>query len=215
MGLREEKKERQRCEILDAAIDLFRARGYDQTRVQDIIDRLRISEATFFNYFPSKDALLHEFVLRQIDRESDQLRKVLADGRETVRERIRKVAKRIACAWSTDRDFMAVAVARSNLFSATGQLKEKELRNYSLVARLFQEGQRRGEFRRNVAPAQLAEMFTAIYSFTAGNWLIGWWEGPQEALATRLMRAVDILLDGCAIPSEKRAASAITKRKSR
>ena len=41
-----------------AAAALFRKRGYEQTRVRDIIERLRISEVTFFNYFPSKDALI-------------------------------------------------------------------------------------------------------------------------------------------------------------
>ena len=46
MGLREEKKTAQRRAILDAAVALFRRRGYEQTRVQDIIDRLRISEAS-------------------------------------------------------------------------------------------------------------------------------------------------------------------------
>ncbi len=46
MGLREEKKVEQRRAILDAAVALFRKRGYEQTRVQDIITRLRISRTS-------------------------------------------------------------------------------------------------------------------------------------------------------------------------
>ena len=56
MGLREEKKAEQRRAILDTAAALFRKRGYEETRVRDIVERLRISEVTFFNYFPTKDA---------------------------------------------------------------------------------------------------------------------------------------------------------------
>src|SRR5213080_4444421 len=67
MGLREEKKAEQRRAILDTAIALFRERGYEQTRVQDIIQRSRISEATFFNYFPKKDALIFEIAIDQLD----------------------------------------------------------------------------------------------------------------------------------------------------
>lgn len=66
MGLREEKKERTRREILDTAIGLFRERGYDNTRIQDIIERIPISEATFFNYFPAKDTRLEAFVLDRV-----------------------------------------------------------------------------------------------------------------------------------------------------
>ena len=58
MGLREEKKQATRAAIVDTALELFRAKGFHATRIQDITDRLRISEATFFNYFPTKESVL-------------------------------------------------------------------------------------------------------------------------------------------------------------
>src|SRR5277367_2308042 len=98
MGLREEKKAEQRRAILDAAIALFRRRGYDQTRVQDIIDRLRISEATFFNYFPTKDALLRDFALDQLDFSMAAVRAALDQHHRSVPDRIRTVMKQ----WARD-----------------------------------------------------------------------------------------------------------------
>ena len=39
---------------------LFTERGYEATRIADIIEAVGVSEATFFNYFPTKAALLDQ-----------------------------------------------------------------------------------------------------------------------------------------------------------
>src|SRR5580700_7519847 len=59
-GLRERKKERLRQQIVETALHLFRQRGYEKTRIDDIVHTLEISQPTFFRYFPSKDAVLRE-----------------------------------------------------------------------------------------------------------------------------------------------------------
>lgn len=47
-----------RAEILDAAQQLFYAKGYEHTSVQDIIDQVGIAKGTFYHYFGSKIELL-------------------------------------------------------------------------------------------------------------------------------------------------------------
>ena len=59
-GLRERKKARLRQEIIETALRLFRAKGYENTRVEDVVQVLEISQPTFFRYFPTKDAVLYE-----------------------------------------------------------------------------------------------------------------------------------------------------------
>ena len=198
MGLREEKKAEQRRAILDAAVALFRRRGYGRTRVQDIIARLRISEATFFNYFPAKDALLDAFAEEQLDETAVNLAMLLNQKDLPVPDRIRGLMRLWALGLSADRKFSEIMTARSQLLSAPqGILREKVLRNYQLFERLFAEGQRRGEIRRDAQPRQLAEMLEGIFTITAGNWLVGWWKDESEALEPRLMHAVEVFLDGC------------------
>ncbi|MFI5395495.1 MAG: TetR/AcrR family transcriptional regulator [Candidatus Binatia bacterium] len=196
MGLREEKKQHQRREIYDTAIALFRERGYDQTRVQDIIARLRISEGTFFNYFPAKDAILHEFALETVDLYDTLLRHEAEVHERSVPDRIRDALRTMAVGIEADREFMAVVFTRSKLLSAEGLIKEKEMRAYDLLADLFRTGQARGEVRDDIRPLQLAEILTGIYSQTMVNWLIGWWK-HRDRLEPRMMRAVDVFLDGC------------------
>ncbi len=69
-GLRERKKARLRQQIVETALHLFRQRGYENTRIDDIAQTLEISQPTFFRYFPSKDAVLREVGRRAFARQA-------------------------------------------------------------------------------------------------------------------------------------------------
>ena len=57
------KASERRSDIISAARHLFRAKGYDKTTMQDVIQRLGIAKGTIYHYFPSKEVLL-EAVLK-------------------------------------------------------------------------------------------------------------------------------------------------------
>ncbi|MFI6569707.1 helix-turn-helix domain-containing protein [Nocardia fluminea] len=57
-ALRDRKRERTRRAILVAAVELFEARGYEETTVADIAAEAEVGTRTFFNYFASKEELL-------------------------------------------------------------------------------------------------------------------------------------------------------------
>ena len=63
-GLRERKKARTHQGIVEAAVEVFRERGYEKTTVEEIVRRVEISQPTFYKYFTSKDAVLREVALR-------------------------------------------------------------------------------------------------------------------------------------------------------
>jgi len=52
--------------LLTAALALFREKGYDATTVEEITGRADVAKGTFFNYFPSKEALLGELTTWQL-----------------------------------------------------------------------------------------------------------------------------------------------------
>lgn len=63
MGI-SERKEREKLEmrkrILDAAMAMFLADGYDKTSIRNIAEKIEYSPATIYLYFKDKDELLYE-----------------------------------------------------------------------------------------------------------------------------------------------------------
>jgi AcrR family transcriptional regulator len=57
--LRERKKQRTRQAIAAAAFELFTSRGFDHVTVTEVARRAEVSEATVFNYFPTKEDLVY------------------------------------------------------------------------------------------------------------------------------------------------------------
>jgi AcrR family transcriptional regulator len=58
VGLRELKKQRTRQQIADTAWRLFAERGFDEVPVAEVAREAEVSEATVFNYFPTKEDLV-------------------------------------------------------------------------------------------------------------------------------------------------------------
>jgi AcrR family transcriptional regulator len=62
---REEKSERSRRQVLDAALQLFSHQGYRATTVREIADAAKVSTGNVYHHFPDKEAifrtLLDEF----------------------------------------------------------------------------------------------------------------------------------------------------------
>jgi AcrR family transcriptional regulator len=60
--------------ILDVALDLFVERGYDQTSLREIADRLGVTKAALYYHFPSKGDILIALHLRMHELIRGQLR---------------------------------------------------------------------------------------------------------------------------------------------
>src|SRR5215471_12164167 len=60
LGLRERKKQRTRQLIAETARRMFVERGFDAVPVAAVARAAEVSEATVFNYFPTKEDLVYQ-----------------------------------------------------------------------------------------------------------------------------------------------------------
>ncbi|HEX9161047.1 MAG TPA: TetR/AcrR family transcriptional regulator [Thermoanaerobaculia bacterium] len=56
---REEKSERSRRQVLDAALRLFSRRGYRATTMRDIAEAAKVSTGNVYHHFPDKDTIFN------------------------------------------------------------------------------------------------------------------------------------------------------------
>ncbi len=67
MGLREEKEQLTRSQIMDVAFDLFCEQGIEPTEMLQIAKRAKISRPTLYRYFETKERLAEEVYLRNLE----------------------------------------------------------------------------------------------------------------------------------------------------
>lgn len=194
LGLRERKKARLRQQIIDTSIRLFRKRGYEATRVEDIVQLLEISQPTFFRYFPSKDAVLREVGRRGFNCIKEHLETELSSDATTA-ERLQRMYEDMAREVESDRPLWTAIV----LSGAMDPVRSPQMRRAdeiacALLRAVLQEGQTRGEVTKKFPPSHLAEFMEGLYTTVVRRWAVDL-SGPHS-LNERVRSAVAFFLEG-------------------
>jgi AcrR family transcriptional regulator len=193
-GLRERKKARLRQQIIDTSIRLFRKRGYESTRVEDIVQVLEISQPTFFRYFPSKDAVLREVGRRGFACIKEHLESELSSKASTA-DRLRRMFEAMAKEVEADRPLWRAVV----LSGAMDPVRSPEMRRpeetaVSLLREVLAEGQARGEITRAFPVTHLAGYMEGLYTTAVRRWAVNL--AGTQSLSERVHNAVEFFLRG-------------------
>jgi AcrR family transcriptional regulator len=191
-GLRERKKARLRRQIIDTSIKLFRKRGYEATRIDDIVQALEISQPTFFRYFPTKDAVLREVGERGYACICERLRSEVSRKAHTS-ERLRRFYLSMAREVEADRQLWQAVV----LSGAMDPVRSAELRGHEeaavrLLREILMQGQKQGEVTRTFPVVHLAEFMEGLYNTVVRQWAVDL-TGPHK-LTERVRSAVEFFL---------------------
>ena len=65
--------------IMEACVPLFLEKGYYDTTIKDILTAANVAHSSFFNIFPTKDALLLEYVKYMFQNQFDMANQFLGD----------------------------------------------------------------------------------------------------------------------------------------
>ena len=189
-----------RAELLDVALQLFLARGYERVAVQDITDAVRVAKGTFYHYFVSKADLLAQVCERQTAALLAAAQPLARDTAGDAPARLRAV---IALMWGWKRENVAIAEQHSRvLYADENQPLRLRLRRsldafVPLLAGIVADGRAEGSF----------AVDDPVQATRAMMWL---WEGVGEWMMPRLLGAGE----PAAVADELLAASRAAERAS-
>jgi TetR/AcrR family transcriptional repressor of nem operon len=84
-------KEFDEAEVLDQALELFRARGFKHTSFADLVDELGVSRQSLYDTYGNKEALYHQALKRYLARGLDQMRRAMEADDQPVRESLARL----------------------------------------------------------------------------------------------------------------------------
>jgi AcrR family transcriptional regulator len=184
-GRRDRKKREVRARIYQGARALFLDKGVDATRVEEIAAAADVSQATFFNYFPSKRAVLQEMARELMDRLYVLLDEVRRDGRTTqdkLRHYFSLSARGVRKRQLLTRDLLLEITHTSTDIGHGGP----EIRRiHKAYAAILRDGQGRGEVRTDLDALFLAEMVFGAFAAVFTNWL----NDPRYPIEARAEKA--------------------------
>jgi len=189
-------REKRRRELLDAACELFAAKGYEKTNVSDIAARAGVSQGTIYWYFKSKDELLlavFEDWLAQLAQ--DYVAIVGQPG--TTEDRLRRYARAAARRMQEAEALIPIETEFWTLIFRNDAIRERfgELfRQFRAdIADLFRQGVTSGELRSDINPDHLAAIAIAVYD----GLVLQWAAEPQAVDWFAITETfVDVMLNG-------------------
>ncbi len=191
-GKREAGKQDRRDRLYDAALALFRQQGYEQTTVDQITRQAGLAKGTFFNYFPTKDAVLRYMGAREIGRLGAGS---LAGGSASAIGNLKRLLTALAGSLEADRQLVRLIFARG---ITVPELLCGDAGGFSIrptAALLLRRAQNMHEVAGWFDPDVLAAALDALYL----QQLVCWCEAEEPyPLAERLTGILDLLLMGIA-----------------
>lgn len=194
---RERKKRELRTRIYNCAAGLFLKRGFEATTVDEIANTADVAQATFFNHFASKDALLSEMtgeVFSVIQAILESQRKRPAPTREKLYHMAEDAARVVEETRLLTRDVLLSLMRNTGRPGTAAPLLHQV---HEAFAEFIRDGQSRGDVRDDQDARFLSEMLVGIFHATISNWL----NEPNYPLGDRLQRAAVFIGDAIAPPA--------------
>jgi len=106
MRISAEQKAENRRAILDAAVDLMIEKGFRSMSMRAVARKAGIGDATIYNYFPTKESLIHGYYLEALETAVTTLSEVEDIDRYDLRERLQIFLETILEGYLADREFV-------------------------------------------------------------------------------------------------------------
>jgi AcrR family transcriptional regulator len=188
----------QRSDIIQAAAQIFRRKGFHGTSMQDIADAVNLQKSSLYYHVPSKQDILLEILDWALDLLIDDMQTVLQSdlpAKDKLRRAIHVYVDRL----TEDADLATVLLMEHRSLEPDLQQDHIQRRDRyeALWRRLIEEGIREGTFR-NVDPR-----LTGFALLGVQNWMLTWYRSDGSMRAADLANHFcDLFLKGLLLPIE-------------
>ena len=190
MSLRDEKKIETKNNIFEVAGRLFKEKGYDNTTVDEITKEAGIGKGTFFNYFPTKEALLQDFIRQKEELVFDLVKDQLTRNIPT-KEKIKNILVLMAKSNEKDRELTKLFVFEH--MKHYGQEERKSTSLNQLIQIIFEKGIKTEDFKIGLDYKMAAGNLAGIYFFSLMEWL---WSKDDYSLSEDISKRIDMIFEG-------------------
>lgn len=180
LSRREREKLQHKREILDVALKLFSEKGYHNVSMEEIAREAEFAVGTLYNFFKSKEEL-YKGLVKEV---ADKFHSSLASAIEEKGDEIEKLRNYLRIKGNIFRENLSVirlyfAETRGVSFSVIAGLEAELREQYNdfleRLSRLFEEGIKKGIFKKIADPFYLAVALESI----SNSFLFLWLQDPD------------------------------------
>jgi len=193
-GRRERRSRELRDRIYHTAQALFLEHGFAATTVSQIADAADVAQATFFNHFQNKAAILSAMtkeVFRHLESLTDEELSRPGTPQELIQGFARRVANDILAVRGLAKD---VILELHQIGVQSGDVAPHLAGVRQPFERMLAQGQRDGQVRADLHARFLSEFALGVLNTTITNWLMQ----PDYPLAERLDQSAALLVESLA-----------------
>ncbi|EHQ88372.1 TetR/AcrR family transcriptional regulator [Desulfosporosinus youngiae] len=165
---REKKKLQTRKTIAEIALKLFFSKGFNETTIAEIMENAALGTGTFYNYFDSKEAILKYCLAERIDRASQTCEDIQASTLNST-QKLSKILQVIGKTHGENRQLIGLYMKFYHNSDKVDKEPPHGDRFMEILASIIVEGQNKNEFRRDIPPEIINEMFSAILKSTMSS----------------------------------------------
>ena len=172
VGRREKRKQEIRSRIEDAAYELFKTQGIEDTSIEQICVEADVARRTFYGHFANKHALLGGLGISRLYNQSEPMLRQLMANHQTTRGRLEAMIDYIEANFAgyEEIDRQLILIAPSAF--AEDQEQQREIGNSSMASftRLITAGLASGDVKTTFSPEILAATVVGTLNMLSTSW---------------------------------------------
>ncbi len=192
------KANRTKDKIYQASLKLFLAQGFEHTTLEQITKAAEVAKGTFFNHFPSKDAILTYLCEQMIDSMAHKIKTRIV-GIESSKHKLVQLFVLLATINESEQQRLKL-IAGKLLPLAPPEVSLYPQFIQTLVDEIVEEGRNNGELWQGTNQEHAADALTGVYLYTTIQWIHG---QLAQSLELTLLNRLHAVLNGMSAEREE------------